>query len=339
MKDAVELKRLARMLGQTLGPGKRRANPASTKLERDLRRKARGWNEDGNILGFGVGPKRVHGKAEYRIPSLIVLVATKLGEQKLPPRRRIPKALTLRHGVTVPTDVIEIGGLGELQAVHMGANAAHFSMRAGTVTAVVRPAGQPALHLLSCAHVFAPSFATGPQVESPPDPSALTHTNLVANVVLATPLRTGASSSNRVDAAIALPIPGVPLTPGLPGVGPVASVSALESGQFVNNGVRRFLGVGAVSGRIQGEIIAESVWTLMRNERGQVFRFDDVIAYRPQPLTKAGDSGMPLVRATPAGLELLGMHIGASTVRNTAVRAAFMVPISRVFDRLQIRLG
>jgi hypothetical protein len=72
-------------------------------------------------------------------------------------------------------------------------------------------------------------------------------------------------------------------------------VSPLESGQSRSNGVWQLFGFGATSGRINGDVLAESVWTLMRDERGNLFRFADVVAYRPKPLTQAGDSGMPLL--------------------------------------------
>ena len=339
------LRRLVRVLAQSLRSSRssRGAGVARTAAERALVARARRWNADGNILGFGIGPKRTKNRPRYRERSVIVFVATKLGAERLPKGRVIPPRLRIQQSaLTVATDVIEIGGVAVLQAgpLHPGANAAHFSLRAGTVTALVRPAnGAGGTLVLSCAHVFAPLGLAGPQIESPPDPSALTHTHVAANLVKAIPLGTGASSANRVDAALGQPIPGVALLPDLPGVGPIPLVSALESGQFQSHGVRQLFGFGATSGRVNGDLLAESVWTLMRDERGNLFRFTDVVAYRPKPLTQAGDSGMPLLRATAAGPELVGMHIGASTIRNTTVRAAFMVPISRVMGALQIRLA
>jgi hypothetical protein len=339
------LRRLVRVLAQSLRAGRpsRGAGVARTAAEKALVTKARRWNADGNILGFGLGPKRTRNRIRYKEPSIIVFVGTKVGAGKLPGSRTIPPRLRIqRTGVTVLTDVIEIGGMAVLQAgmIHPGANAAHFSLSAGTVTALVRPANGPGgVLVLSCAHVFAPIGLTGPQIESPPDPSALTHTNVAANLVRAISLGTGASSANRIDAALGQPIPGIALQREIPGVGAISLVSTLESGQFQANGVRQLVGFGATSGRIDGDILAESVWTLMRDERGNLFRFTDVVAYRPRPLTQAGDSGMPVLRATAAGPELIGMHIGASTIRNTPIRAAFMVPISRVMGALQIQLA
>lgn len=336
---------MVRVLAQSLGPPppSRGAGVARTPAEKALVAKARRWNADGNILGFGLGPKRIRNRPRYKNRSLIVFVARKIGSGKLHKSRAIPPQLRLRRaGIVISTDVIEIGGIGVLQAgpLHPGANAAHFSLGAGTVTALVRPTDVPAGALvLSCAHVFAPLGLTGPEIESPPDPSALTHTNLAARLVRAIPLGTGASSANRIDAALAQPVPGIALQREIPGVGAIGLVSALESGQFQANGIRQLVGFGAMTGQVTGDLLAESVWTLMRDERGNLFRFTDVVAYRPRPATQAGDSGMPLVRPTAAGPELLGMHIGASTIRNTAIRAAFMVPISRVMASLKIGLA
>lgn len=194
--------------------------------------------------------------------------------------------------------------------------------------------------LLSCSHVFAPLDMTGPQVESPPDASALTFTNLVANLGQFEPLTPGGNVVNRMDAALAVPIPEriSGLNNVVPGLGPITSASQLQSGEFAQNGIQSFVGVGAVSGQISGSLIAENVSSLFQDSRGRVFLFQDIVAYTPDPVTREGDSGMPILRQTGDGIELLGMHIGVSIIQGTHIRAAFFVPIRVALDRFDVNL-
>jgi len=303
------------------------------------------WNADRNIVGFGVGPKPKKGKDGSKPQSLVIFVVRKLAKSRVPKKQLIPQRIhaeCIQRGLT--TDVVEVGEMPMLQAsasLNPGSNAAHFTMRSGSVTAIVSTRGVPKLpFLLSCCHVFAPSQVVGNPVESPPDPSAATFTNRVADVATFEPLRAGGSIANRMDAALARPLTGGPtLSNIVPGVGKVTSASPLQSGEFLSNGIRRVLGVGAVTGRVQGEIIAERVSTLLADPFGRRFLFQDVIAYRPSPVTQAGDSGMPILSISAGGLQLLGMHIGLGRVGTTGVGAAFFVPIAPVLNRLRVDLA
>ncbi|HWI16447.1 MAG TPA: hypothetical protein VNT81_01780 [Vicinamibacterales bacterium] len=335
---------LADMVG-TLTPALRQRQNVPTRFtgrqKRDLAR-ASGWNRDRNIVGFGIGPKRVNDKPDYKHPSLVVFVLKKVAESRLPREQRIPKRLDAESvDRRVLTDVVEVGTIPVFQALRPGTNAAHFTMRSGSVTAVVVSPHDPQRRaLLSCCHVFAPPGAAGAHVESPPDPSSLSATNLVAMVTEAQLLQPGGNIVNKIDAALAEPIAGAPpLSNTIAGVGTLTSISSLRSGQFIPSGIKRVLGIGAISGAVSGEIIAERVATLMADAAGRSYLFADLVAYRPSPVTQGGDSGMPIVRQTPAGLELLGMHIGLGQILSTPVHAAFFVPLAAVRDRFAIELA
>ena len=310
---------------------------------RDLR-SATHWNADGNVIGFGVGPKRTAGKTDRGTACLIVFVVKKLARSRVSKKCLVPKRIDARSvECRFHTDVIEVGSFPQLQvstSLGPGVNAAHFSMRAGSVTAVVASRGVPKLpFLLSCCHVFAPTLEAGNPIESPPDVSAATFTNQVARVAAFEPLRAGGNVANRMDAALGTPFPGGPgLSNNMPGFGRIVSASGLSSGQFLPAGIRRIIGVGAVTPQVQGDLLAENVVTALADEFGRRFLFQDVVAYMPTPVTQAGDSGMPIMRSTPSGLELLGMHIGVGQIVNTNVRAAFFVPIAPVLNRFAVNL-
>jgi hypothetical protein len=124
----------------------------------------------------------------------------------------------------------------------------------------------------------------------------------------------------------------------VPGIGPITALSSLKSGEFSRNGVRAFIGAGAVSPQVRGSLIAEGVATIFMDSRRLVYLFDDLIAYNPTPLPQEGDSGMAMLRPIAGGLELLGIHIGLGKIVNTNIGAAFFVPIHRAVDRFGITL-
>jgi len=319
---------------------RRRLTPARKDLSTAL-----AWNTSGNVLGFGVGPKRVNGKPDHETQCLIVFVARKLGKRKVPAPERIPtRAMFHTIDRTLRTDVVEVGSIPQLQAsatLQPGTNTAHFTMRSGTLTAVVQTRGVPRqLMLLSCCHGFAPLGFSGRQIESPPDASATTVTNWVADLGSFEPLRPGGSAPNRIDAALAIPRSEMVTrtSNNVPGLGAFVSSSPLHSGKFAANGVRRFEGAGAITPRVTGNLIAENVSTLLADSLGRAFLFQDLVAYDPTPLTQAGDSGMPLFIRTSLGLQLIGLHIGLGRIAGTTRGAAFFVPIVEIFDRLNVDL-
>ena len=333
-------------LVKSLTPALKTRQAAPKRFSRAQRRDlsaAIGWNSDGNIVGFGVGPKRTSEQPDYKRHSLIVFVVKKLAKSKVAKDQLIPRRISAECVERqLSTDIVEVGQMPMLQATVLrpGANAAHFSMRDGSITAVVTSRGVPKLpFLLSCCHVFAPPQSSGRQVESPPDPSAITFTNHVADVAAFQPLHPGGNIPNQMDAALAAPILSGPgLSNDIPGVGRLSSTSRLKTGEFLPNGIRQVFGVGAVTGRVQGDIVAENVATLLADPFGRRFLFQNIVAYRPTPVTQPGDSGMPILMNGPAGLQLLGMHIGLGQIGNTSIRAAFFVPIAPVLDRFGVNL-
>jgi hypothetical protein len=337
---------LARLVG-TLAPVLKRRPTTPKRYSKEQRRDlkfAHQWNADRNIVGFGTGPKWTKGKTDYARQSLIVFVVRKLAKSRLSPAQWIPRRV---HAESVErdvaTDIVEVGTLPMLQATAVlrpGTDAAHFSMRNGSITAVVASRVSPRLpFLLSCCHVLSPPGAIGRQVESPPDLSAITFQNHVADVAAFEPLRGGGNLPNRMDAALARPLASGPgMSNDILGLGRIASTSRLVSGQFLSHGVRQVLGVGAMTPRVRGDILAENVATVLVDPFGRVFLFQDLVAYRPIPATQAGDSGMPILVNTAAGLQLVGMHIGFGRIGNTNVGAAFFVPIAPVLDRLNVDL-
>ena len=252
---------------------------ARAELARALR-----WNRSGNIVGFGIGPKTTHGQPAAPAQSLIVFVATKIKKTRLDTDEVVPARVYLRAlGRSITTDVVEVGEIPRLQApmLRPGANAAHFTMLHGSLTAVVRAKGAAGPPLvLSCAHGFAPLGAGGRQIECPPDPRPFTADNEVAALHTAIPLRPGGTVANTIDAALATPIPAkiAGLTNHMPGVGIISSVSPLVSGQFLSNGIRDVIGVGAATPQMTGRIVAERVSTVLADRLGRIFLFQTLVA-------------------------------------------------------------
>jgi hypothetical protein len=340
-----ECVRAVRVLTPALRPRPPRPSKASKARKEDLAAALR-WNATGNVLGFGIGPKRVKGRADYGTRCLLIFVARKLGRKKVAAGERIPSRVQL-HTIErrLDTDIIEVGSLPRLQAsatLQPGTNAAHFSQRMGSITAVVKTRSSPSqLRLLSCSHGFAPTGFGGLQIESPPDLSAETVTNWIADLDDFEPLQDGGTVGNRIDAAIAVPHANmVPRTSNnVPSFGLLQSASSLESGEFLDNGIREIDGVGATTSHVHGDIIAENVSTLLGDAVGHLFLYEDLVAYDPTPITNAGDSGMPLfIRIPGSGLQLIGMHIGFGRILGTSRGAAFFSPIKRVMERFQVDL-
>jgi hypothetical protein len=333
---------------RTLTPALRRAPRPSSRRTRERRKDldaALRWNGSGNVVGFGLGQKRVNGKPCGSAEALLVFVVSKRPRRKVPTGEYIPKRFSAASvGTSFLTDLIEVGSIPLLQAsaaLVPGSNAAHFTMRAGTLTALVKTRGSVARPLLlSCCHSFAPPGVAGSQIECPPDLSAVTISNWVASVVQFEPLKPGGSLANRMDAALARPRPEfVPtISNNIPGLGRLTSTSPLVSGQLGPNGIRRFLGVGAATPLVRGELLAENTATLLADHLGRVYLFQDLVAYSPMPLTQPGDSGMPVLINTPQGLQLLGMHIGLGRVLGTTRGAAFFIPIGPVLERFAVDL-
>lgn len=124
-----------------------------------------------NVVGVGIGSKRVHGEDTGRM-ALAVFVSKKLPEEALPRAHRIPKRID-----GLPTDVVCIGEVRFLdervkrhRPAYPGLSIGHYKVSAGTFGAVVydKRTGEPLI--LSNNHVLASSSNGNDGLARPGDP-------------------------------------------------------------------------------------------------------------------------------------------------------------------------
>lgn len=133
-----------------------------------LLQRARAWNVEDNVLGFGVG-MRQPGAGRSRGLCLKVYVRAKLPAAALPPASLVPPALTIPEVGEIRTEVEEVGELRAEIRTHRrpapgGSCVGHCLRDGGTLGCLVRPqgGGQSPRYLLSAAHVLAASNASKP---------------------------------------------------------------------------------------------------------------------------------------------------------------------------------
>ncbi|MBI2441183.1 MAG: trypsin-like peptidase domain-containing protein [Lentisphaerae bacterium] len=193
--------------------------PASRKIAQALRRYQRGLLRKAHVVGVGVGEKITAGRPTGRL-CLKVYVATKVAEQKLAHRDRVPLRVA-----RVETDVEEIGKLRPLafkrrmRPAPPGVSIGHYKITAGTLGCLVndRRTGRPLI--LSNNHVLANSNSArrGDAVIQPgaADGGKLPK-DKIGELERWVALRFGARP-NAVDAALARPIEAKDVKPEIIG--------------------------------------------------------------------------------------------------------------------------
>lgn len=178
-----------------------------------VRRYDRHLMRDPNVVGVGVGFKKVDGTATDRV-GLTILVATKLPAHMLSVQRMLPTTVDVGGGRMVPTDVVETGmfvqhaNTQRLRPAQPGTSLGNVQISAGTYGTMVVDNNSGDRVILSNNHVLAANnqAAIGSTIVQPgsfdggtsPDDRIATLTRFVR-------ITTGAEAPNRVDAAIATP--------------------------------------------------------------------------------------------------------------------------------------
>jgi hypothetical protein len=254
-------------------------------------------------------------------------------------------------GYVLPQQRGEAAGAGlrrRLRPLVAGCSLGHHRGAAGTLGAVAVPRGGGRRRLLSCAHVLAwvpphrgaagsapPGVATGG--ESAAAGSAIVQparadggrdpADRVARLTASVP--PGRAHRNRLDAAVAELVDGVPAHAGeLPGLGRLAGVrrEPLLGGETVYK-------VGRTSGVTRGRVSAFEVDDLAVTFRRGDLVFDgcfEVEALGGRPFSLPGDSGALVVDEARRAVGLLFAGNG--------VDVTYAHPIGEVLDRLRLRL-
>jgi hypothetical protein len=290
-----------------------------------------------NLVGIGVGSKRVFGRRRPSTIAIQFFVAHKLAPGLIEPRHLLP-ATWNGH----PTDVVEVGrfvasagprdrwrpalggcSIGAIKGIHS---------TYGTFGALVRPVGQLSPHLLlSCNHVLSnwEQFPSDTPILQPaPLDAGSNPADLIATLREVVPL--AAAKRGRADAAVAvIPDPATAQPGFLPGVPPlVDSTPAVAfEGQTVSK-------IGRSTGFRSGRVFSPGVdLTVDSGEPsvGQVVLEDQILIQDAgSPFSDTGDSGA-LVLASKEGraLGLLCARSAGYSIANriTNVLAALAIEL------------
>ena len=309
---------------------RRRKHEKDSHFSRDVAQ-ARGFWNDPNILGYGVGPKK-SGDGSKSDHCLVFFVRKKLAKQRLGQLVKIPARLLIETSdLEVETDV-QPWGRPPVAHLAPGIQIGDSSGNAGTMTLAVKDAATGAPLILSCSHVLAmggDGAKQGDIVESP----VVAISELGANVVgrLSRFMILDRNGDNSVDAAVATAEAGVEISNRIPGAGAISEIRDLnqESADSLDSlPLRKF---GAVTNQTDGEMgnlhISAS---LVFHELSGDPTLDFVDLAELSCESKPGDSGSPVVDEQ---LRIVGMLIGGK-----ADGTSLFTHIQPVFDLLKITL-
>lgn len=197
------------------------------RISKDLRAVAKAkrkllLGKDG-VVAVGVGAKCKKG-TQTRTGAVLCFVKEKKDISALLKKDLIPATLTDK-GITVQTDVIEVGEIKALSSLHRakhrpikaGISVGHGKVTAGTLGLIVERNGEA--HILSNNHVIANSnnAAKGDAIYQPAVlDSGTISANIVAHLDSFVPISFGAGSVNEVDCALAKIKVSVPVPPPEP---------------------------------------------------------------------------------------------------------------------------
>jgi hypothetical protein len=294
-----------------------------------------GWHE--NVVGLGVGWKRVEGRRGRGEPCVTFYVLRKEPSRRLLARERIPNCLELASIETeVLTDVVQVPGRFVAHArrerpVRPRAEVGHVRGGRGTVGPIVTKGGSPSVFLLSCSHVIARSGGLidfGKNVEQPVGDDE-------ADVIGTVTDFTDLSSAGTVTADVALARLTVPAAPAIGGTGIVPTTFSPRAARDFDRGTRTVL-YGHVTNGARGSIEAfESTWEIdeMPFVTGRV-HFAGLVAYTTR--CAKGDSG-GLVMSGRAGEEatVLGIH----TAGGADGRMGLFQPIAPIMKKYGLALA
>jgi len=249
----------------------------------------------------------------------------------------IPKHLVLQTSdLRVPTD-IQVWGAPPVShgLVRAGASIGDMMGNSGTMTLFVRDSSTQNPLLLGCSHVLAAcgQDKVGDGIESPSNVAVPPGKNMVGKLLRFTKIDP-ASVSNAIDAAVAIPLPGITLSNDLPGIGAPGGIRdlTLEGASVVDQVTVQRSGVG--SGPQTGIIRNIHVSTLITYTSlpgDASVNFVELVQY--DALSSEGDSGAAVLD-TSTSRNVVGMHIAGISDGSSG----FFTHMQWVLDRMQATL-
>lgn len=295
-----------------------------------------GWHE--NVVGIGVGWKRVDGARITDAFCVTFFVLRKEPVRRLLRRQRIPSRLAFESAeANVMTDVVEVPGRcvahagTRVRPVRPGAEIGHSRGGRGTLGLIVRRIGTQAPLALSCSHVIARSGALadfGRSIEQPVGDLGAEIVGVLTDDV--TILRSGTLAT----ADVALARLTVDAKSGVVGSMVIPrTVSTKPAGEFaVGTRTRLF---GAVTPDATGRIAAvQSTWDIaeMPFVNGHV-EFSDLVAYETR--SAKGDSGGLVMSGEPGEESVV---FGIHTAGREDGKLGLFQPIGPLMKRFNLEL-
>lgn len=336
-KTYIALRQAELNLRRILFPrGRSHKNAQSRRNFEADRKKLAGLLSDPNSLGFAVSEKRANDKRVQGVFCLTFFVRHKRPKSRLRSGTKVPKRLRLATtGSSVLTDVVELERMHVAHAsLAPGASIGHIVGAAeavGTVTLIAKDKKTAEPLILGCSHVLAEggNAQQGDPVESPPNPSQDPGPNVVGHLtdrfMVINP-----AVLNRIDAALAEPVPGIRLSDQIPQIGQITGVldlNQLGPNEIMSLPVMKFgAETGLTSGKVTGFPATVPIRFPILGDR--VIWFTDVATY--DAAAAEGDSGAPVAHFETK--QLVGMHIAGSST------SSVLVPMKPILETLQIQL-
>jgi hypothetical protein len=302
------------------------------------RETARSLSTDPNILGFGVGPKLSGNDRKPDEICLVIFVRRKMPKSRLRHMVEIPKHLFLDTlGLKIRTDVQVWGHPPVAHSVSAGDSVGDLAGNSGTMTLCVidkSQGGEGDPLILGCSHVLANAGLghVDDPVDSPAAPAFDPGRNTVARLRRFSIINEK-STSNQVDAAVAVPRDGVDLSNNIAGIGTPAGILDLRpQGHTVINQVevqRPGLSTGIQSGLIRNIHVSTSI-TYHQLPGDPSVRFVELVQYDVS--SEEGDSGAP-VMDTSEQHNVVGMHIAGMASDSISL----FTHIQAVFDKMELQ--
>ncbi|HKQ03768.1 MAG TPA: hypothetical protein VJ464_01450 [Blastocatellia bacterium] len=294
-----------------------------------------------NIVAVGISEKVSAGRPTGNL-AITFYVERKIAKNKLKGDEVIPPALpeVISGPQAIPTDVIVIGRpqlevqdlaspLVKRTPIQPGFSIGHVKVTAGTLGAIVKQGDQ--LMLLSNCHVLANSGKArkGDKILYPGDADeGRLPDDLVGELADFVKFKTGGDFVNRVDCAVAIPLPArlAEVVAEIKGLGIPKGVIKPKRGMKVTK-------VGRTTGKSTGTIKDVNFrMTLNYPGVGEVGFLDQVFCSR---YTNNGDSGSIVI--DNASGKAVGLHF-AGYPDQDGVKGSVFNPIDAVLDALKVKL-
>lgn len=276
-----------------------------------IRSQIRSWHKAGEIIGYGVGLKRVGGLST-RQPALQIYVRRKRPLHLLPPPCVIPRTVSWPElEAPILLDVIETSPfrLADLtdseRPIFPGLSVGHcISGETGSLGAIVSAFNDSERYLLSAGHVLAASgrASLGDEIVQPGGlDGGQCPTQTIGTLAAFVELDPGGGFPNLADAALARLDPNVPDAPGGLAIRRLAGRDEIGPDDVLFR-------IGCRTGQRVVQVMNPSFATSIQFTSpfggSATFQFRDLIQY--SDYSQPGDSGAPLLTSSGA---LVGIHV------------------------------